>query len=49
MQSKPSVAGTFVSLGQFDLKAGDAVAVTVSTEDAQGIVHADAIQIVPVK
>jgi len=49
MQEVPTVANTFISLGEFDLKAGDTVAVTVSTENSKGNAHADAIQIVPVK
>jgi FAD dependent oxidoreductase len=46
MREKPAVAGTFKMLGQFDVKEGSTVAVTLTTDDAKGNVHADAIQIV---
>ena len=36
----------FISLGQYDLKKGEGVTVAISTENAGGFVHADAIQVV---
>jgi len=39
----------FISVGQFDLKEGERVAVIIGTDGAGGTVHADAVQIVPVK
>src|SRR5207253_8136288 len=38
----------FLSVGEVALKAGEPVAVTISTEGAGGVVHADAVQIVSV-
>jgi hypothetical protein len=49
MRQKPPLKDGFVSLGQFDLQKGDHVSVTLSTEGAGGFVHADAVQIVPIK
>lgn len=49
MRAKPPIPDTFVSLGEFDLKAGDNVAVTLSTDNAKGNVHADAIQILKIQ
>lgn len=48
MREKPAIAGTFKTLGQFQAKEGTKIAVTVTTEDAKGNVHADAVQIVPI-
>jgi hypothetical protein len=39
----------FISLGKFDLRSGETVAVVVGSEDAGGTVHADAIQVLPVE
>ncbi len=47
MKEKDSVDNTFVSLGTFDVKAGEKIAIIQSTEKAGGIVHADAVQILP--
>jgi hypothetical protein len=49
MRKPPPLAEGFVTLGQFDLTKGDAVSVLLTTEGAGGFVHADAVQIVPVK
>ncbi len=48
MQEPPQENG-FISLGQFDLKVGETISVVLTTENAGGNVHADAVQIVPVK
>ncbi len=47
MKEKPPVDGGFISLGNVDLKAGETVSVTLSTDKAGGNVHADAVQLVP--
>ena len=44
----PPSANGFISVGQVELKAKEAVTVVISTEGAGGTVHADAVQIVPV-
>lgn len=49
MQAKPTLKNGFLSLGQFDLEKGSRVTITIGTQGAQGLAHADAIQIVPVK
>jgi FAD dependent oxidoreductase/Pyridine nucleotide-disulphide oxidoreductase len=49
MKEQPTIAGTFVTLGEFDLKVGETVTVVLSTENAKGNVHADAVQIVTAK
>lgn len=46
MKAKPPAEG-FHSLGYFDIKEGEVVAVTVLTTGAGGIVHADAVQVIP--
>jgi hypothetical protein len=48
MRVKPSIANAFVSLGEFSLKAGESIVVQLSTEGANGNVHADAVQFLPV-
>ena len=49
MQKKPPIKYGFISLGKFDFEAGESVAVTLTTEDAGGLVHADAVQVLKVK
>jgi len=49
MRQKPRINDGFISLGEFALAKGDKVAVILTTESAGGFVHADAVQIVPVK
>lgn len=49
MQAKPPVKSLFVSLGTFDLDAGKLCTVEVSGPDADGNLHADAVQFLPVK
>lgn len=49
MRQKPALDGGFVSLGETSLKAGESCVVTLTTENSGGIVHADAVQLVPVK
>ncbi len=46
MKLQPPIEGGFISLGQYKLKAGENVAVTLSTSSAGGNVHADAIQVI---
>jgi hypothetical protein len=49
MRQKPPLKDGFISLGQFALNKGDRVSVLLTTDGAEGFVHADAVQIVPVK
>ncbi|HWL09656.1 MAG TPA: FAD-dependent oxidoreductase [Planctomicrobium sp.] len=49
LSQNPPIDGGFVSLGKFNVQKGDRVTVLVSTDDAKGTVHVDAIQILPVK
>ena len=49
MRQMPPLKDGFVSLGKFSVAKGDKVAVELRTENAGGFVHADAVQIVPVK
>ncbi|WP_197444405.1 FAD-dependent oxidoreductase [Maioricimonas rarisocia] len=49
MQQEPPVENGWISLGTYDLRKSDRVSVTVSTEDAGGNAHADAVQLLPVK
>ncbi len=44
MKQPPDDDG-FVSLGQFELQAGETISVTLSTNNSGGTVHADAVQI----
>lgn len=49
MQAFPPLDRAFISLGEFRVTKGERVTVTVSTEGAGGVVHVDAVQILPVK
>lgn len=49
MQTKPPVKSSFESLGTFKLVAGKECTVEVSGPDADGNLHADAVQFLPVK
>lgn len=49
MKTAPPLEGGFVSLGTFPVKKGERVTVVVGTEGAKGVVHADAVQILPAK
>jgi hypothetical protein len=49
MQVKLPLKNGFISLGKFEFSSGDSVAVTLWTEDAGGLVHADALQVLPSK
>ena len=46
MREKAPLPQGFYSLGQFELKREEAVSVTISTDDAGGNVHADAVQLI---
>lgn len=48
-QATPPIEGGFISLGELKLDKGEVVTVVVATAGAGGNVHADAVQIVPVK
>lgn len=49
MRKAPPLEDGFISLGQFAFRTDDTVTVTIATDDAGGFVHADAVQILPVK
>ena len=49
MREKAPLENNFVSLGKFELKKDEPVAVIISTEGANGNVHADAVQVVAVE
>ena len=49
MKERATIASAFVSLGEFEVREGDTISVVQSTEKAGGFVHADAVQILPVK
>jgi hypothetical protein len=46
---KPAPRGGFGSAGRVNLGKGDSCVVVISTDGAEGIVHADAVMLVPVK
>lgn len=48
MQKKAPLEDNFQSLGKFDLKKDEPVSVIISTEGANGNVHADAVQVLEV-
>jgi hypothetical protein len=47
MRQEPPLENGFLSLGAFELQERETISVTLSGEDAGGLVHADAIQVVP--
>ena len=49
MRKKAPLKNNFISIGAFDLTAGQSCDVTISTKTANGIVHADAVMLVPEK
>jgi hypothetical protein len=49
MRKEPTLEKGFVSLGIFQFAPNKPAAVTVSTAGADGNVHADAVQLLPVK
>ena len=49
MKLEPPLENGFISLGRFYFVADEPVAVTLLTTDAGGLVHADAIQVIPAK
>jgi len=48
MKIPPPLKTGFISLGQFELREGEAVSVVLATHNTGGFVHADAVQIVRV-
>lgn len=46
-RAAPAVPPTFVSLGVFRFEAGKTAAVEIRARDASGLVHADAVQVLP--
>jgi len=49
MKDKAPLENNFVSLGKFNLTKDEPVSVTISTEGANGTVHADAVQVLAVE
>ena len=49
MRKAPTLPNGFVSLGTLDLEAGQVVQVKVATKGAGGMVHADAVQLLPLQ
>jgi hypothetical protein len=49
MRTTPPIDNGFITLGEFPFQADQTAAVVVSGDNAGGTVHADAIQILPVK
>jgi len=49
MRKPPTLSDTFVSLGEFDISNSQPVVVQISTDGANGNVHADAVQFLPVE
>ena len=49
MRQPAPLESSFISLGKFNFRPGEAAAVVVGSEDAGGTVHADAIQVLPVE
>jgi hypothetical protein len=49
LREKPPIPPTFVSLGIYSFEAGRTYAVEISAQGANGLLHADAVQVVPAK
>lgn len=49
MKESPPLDDSFISLGKFELSKGEPLSIVVSTEKANGLAHADAVQIVRVE
>ncbi len=49
MTKEPPIDDGFISVGEYELTKDAAVAVTISSEDAGGTAHADAVQVVRAK
>jgi hypothetical protein len=47
MRKAPPLENGFISLGEFDLQQREKISVVLDGENAGGLVHADAIQVVP--
>lgn len=47
MREAPPLENGFISLGRFRFERDESVSIEISTEDAGGTVHADAVQLVP--
>ncbi|MGH7139732.1 MAG: FAD-dependent oxidoreductase [Pirellulales bacterium] len=45
----PNIEGRFAPLGQFDLKEGDTVSITISNRDTDGYVVVDAVQMIAIQ
>lgn len=49
LREKAPLENNFVSVGKFDLKNGEPVSVIISTDGANGTLHADAVQVIAVE
>jgi hypothetical protein len=49
LREKAPLENNFVSVGKFDLKNGEPVSVIISTDGANGTLHADAVQVMAVE
>lgn len=49
MRQPPPLENGFISLGEFDLRPDQPIAITIGAQGAKGTVHADAVQFLPVK
>ncbi|HAU48074.1 MAG TPA: NADH-dependent oxidoreductase, partial [Planctomycetaceae bacterium] len=47
MKKEPAVHNAFGRAGQVDVEKGDKITVTIGTDDAGGLAHADAVLLVP--
>ena len=49
LRAKAPLENNFVRVGKFDLKKDEPVSVIISTEGANGTLHADAVQVLAVE
>jgi len=49
MRNPAPLEDGFISLGEYSLKKGEPVSIIISTDDAGGNAHADAVQILAVE
>lgn len=49
MQKAPPLEKGFIALGKLKFEAGESCTVLITSKDAGGMIHADAVQLVPVK
>ena len=49
MKQSPPLKNGFISVGTIEVTKGQPIRVTISSKDAGGTTHADAVQLVPAK